>query len=84
MTENLTNKSTQEQAVLNHLKEHGSITSMEAFELYGCTRLSARIFDFRKLGYNILTVDTTVKNRYGQTCTYATYVLVDKELKTNE
>ena len=74
---------TQGQAILAHLKAHGHITSYEAFELYGCTRLSARIFDFRKLGYNIMTSDTTTKNRYGNTVTYATYILVDSEPKTN-
>lgn len=36
--------------ILNHIKTHGSITSKEAFELFGCTRLSARIFDLREKG----------------------------------
>lgn len=46
-------------ALLEHLKTKGSITSMEAIELYGATRLSARIYDFRKLGYAIETHDIT-------------------------
>ena len=65
----------QRRAVLEHLEKFGSITSMEAFEKYGATRLSAIIFEFRKLGYDIETRDVTTKNRYGETCTYAKYVL---------
>ena len=66
-------------ALLEHLKTKGSITSMEAIELYGATRLSARIYDFRKLGYAIETHDITAKNRFGETYTYAKYVFNGKE-----
>ena len=31
--------------VLEHLKEYGTITSLEAIDLYGATRLSAIIFN---------------------------------------
>ena len=62
-------------AILNHLKECGSITSMEAFEKYGATRLSAIIFDFRKMGYDIDTHELVRKNRYGESCVFAKYVL---------
>ena len=61
--------------VLKHLNEKGSITSMEAFQLFGATRLSAIIFDLRKLGYPIETYDVVGKTRYGDTCVYAKYVL---------
>lgn len=44
---------TQEQIVLAHLKEHGSITSMTAFRLYSITRLSGRIYNLRHAGYCI-------------------------------
>lgn len=33
--------------VLEHLKNNEGITSMESFELYGATRLSAIIFLFK-------------------------------------
>lgn len=66
-------------AILEHLKTYGSITSMEAFETYGATRLSARIYEYRKLGYDIETRDITTKNRFGETCTYAKYVYHGKE-----
>lgn len=46
-------KMTQEKAVLQHLKENGSITSWDAITLFGATRLSAIIYLLRKQGYNI-------------------------------
>ena len=52
-------KITQEDEVLNHLKKHGSITSMTAFRLYDITRLSAKIFTLRKRGYEIETLRET-------------------------
>lgn len=41
-------KLTQTNEVLEHLKTHGTITSIEAIMQYGATRLSAIIFDLRK------------------------------------
>ena len=46
---------TQTDLVEKHLKEKGNITSWEAFELYGITRLSAKIYELRKK-YNILSI----------------------------
>ena len=62
-------------AVLNHLLKHGSITSMQAFELFGATRLADIIFRLRGKGYNIKTIDCEGKTRFGTPCTYAKYVL---------
>ena len=31
----------QDMIVLRHMQKHKTITSMQAFDLYGCTRLSA-------------------------------------------
>ena len=61
--------------ILNHFKNHGSITSMEAFQYYGITRLSARIKDLRDLGYDIVTIMMESINRYGESTRYAKYVL---------
>jgi Helix-turn-helix domain len=43
-------------AVLDHLRYQGSITALEALDMYGCFRLAARIYDLRKLGHLIITV----------------------------
>lgn len=68
-------------AILNHLKEHGSITNAEAATLYGCYRLSARIFEFRKAGYYISTIMEDGKTRYGRRCRYGRYVLAKGQRK---
>ena len=46
------------ECILSHLMQHGSITTWEAIQQYGITRLSGRIFDLRKAGYKIETVGT--------------------------
>lgn len=68
-------KQSQFRDVLAHLIEHGSITTIEAFQKYGCTRLPARIFDYRAMGYDIESDSLTTKNRYGNTVTVAVYRL---------
>ena len=65
---------TQKQLIEKHLLEKGKITSWEAFEIYGVTRLSHIIYVLRKK-YDIISVSTTKKNRYGHYCTYSTYTL---------
>lgn len=62
-------------AILEHLRKYPWITSKDAFELYGITRLSARIKDLRELGYDIETVMVDGMTRYGESCRYARYIL---------
>ena len=70
------NTKTQKEQVLKHLKNHkNGITSMTAFERYGITRLSGRIFELRRDGHNIITDSVTEKNRFGHPVTYARYRL---------
>lgn len=69
-----TNKTTQ---IINHLKRYGSITSLEAIEMYGATRLSAIIYNLRKQGYNIETMKMQFTDRYGNYSTYGKYVMVN-------
>lgn len=61
--------------ILEHIQKYGSITSMEAFEKYGITRLAARIKDLRDMGYDIDTIMMEGQNRYGESTRYAKYVL---------
>lgn len=68
---------TQEQRVLNYIREYGSITSMQAFTDLKITRLSARIFNLRARGFNIENVSHTYKNGQGTTTTYTEYVLIE-------
>ena len=66
---------TQTQAVLQHLKDCGSITSWEAIMHYGATRLSGIIYNLKKAGYNIIATSIQVKNRYGHFTNVAKYIL---------
>lgn len=74
MGERITN---QKQEVLRHIKRYGSITSMEAFEKYGITRLSAIIYILRR-EYEIVTIMRTSVNRYGNEVNFAEYRLAVK------
>ena len=72
MNKNKTNKT---EKVLEHLKNNGSITSLEAIELYGATRLSDIIYRLRKQGLNISTIDIPFVDRYGTKTAYGKYIL---------
>lgn len=54
------------EAVLEHLREYGSITTLEAIEKLGCTRLSGRIYELRKEGYPIKSEIAKVPKRSGR------------------
>ena len=52
--------------VLKHIKKK-PITSLEAFKLYGITRLASRIHDLREAGNKIEGNMVEVRTRYGWT-----------------
>lgn len=66
---------TQQEMVLAHLAEFGKITSWDAFMDYGITRLSAIIFNLRKQGYTINSVETSAINRFNKKVSFSTYKL---------
>lgn len=74
-----TPRKTKYDLVKKHLQEKQSITSWEAIELYGATRLSAIIFTLRKRGYEVDTIMITAKDRYNNTSNYAQYWLLQNE-----
>ena len=67
-------------AVLEHLKTKGSITSMEAIELYGATRLSAIIYNLRH-HYNMTITNEgkTCIDRFGNKCYYDAYIYEEEQ-----
>lgn len=69
----------QTQAILSHLKIGKHITSMQAFELYGITRLSAKICELRKRGYNIQTIKHKTTTRFGNSSHYFEYYLAEEK-----
>lgn len=67
-----------EQVILDHLRKYKTITSMEAFEMYGFTRLSATIFTLRKSGVKIGMTWEVGINRYGNPVKWGRYFLIKK------
>ena len=74
MSEKKTNKT---EKVLEHLKKNGCITSLEAIELYGATRVADIIYRLRKQGMKIDTIDIPFTDRYGTKSVYGKYILVE-------
>lgn len=64
--------------ILKHLLKYGSITSMEAIQRYGCTRLSHYIYLLKRNGYIIKSETEKGINRYGEKTKYSRYYLVDE------
>ena len=67
--------------ILKHLKTKKSITSIDAINLYGATRLASIIYNLRKRGYIIETKTCLGKTRYGDVCQYAKYIYKGMEKK---
>lgn len=53
--------------ILKYLKTFKNITSLEAINMFGETRLSARIYDLKKQGYRFKTERVRVMSRDGWT-----------------
>jgi hypothetical protein len=68
-------KTTKYGQVKLHLYAKGSITSWEAIQLYGATRLSAIIFKLRNSGYVIESISHTELDRNKNTTNFVTYKL---------
>lgn len=73
MNEN--SKPTQCQRIMRHLRDYGSITSLEAISEYGIMRLASRVSELNKNGENITCEMVCGKNRYGEKTHYARYIL---------
>lgn len=63
-------KETQCKRIIDYLEIHESITPLEALEIIGCFRLSARIKDLREAGY---IIETVMERKNGKS--FAKYVL---------
>lgn len=55
-----------QQRVFNYMLDFGSITTLQACNDLGETRLSARIYELKDKGVNISYEWITVSNRYGE------------------
>jgi hypothetical protein len=58
--------------ILDWLDHYGSITQKDA-PLFGCARLASRIWDLRRMGYNIVRKIVYYRNRNDELKHYAEY-----------
>lgn len=59
---------TQQESILRYMQSHRKgITSKDAFERFGCTRLAAVIKNLERKGHKIVSTRELVKTRYGST-----------------
>lgn len=65
----------QSKQILDYMRSNGSITPMEALNLFGCMRLGARIYDLKAAGHNIITIMTIGEKASGRPSRFARYVL---------
>jgi hypothetical protein len=71
-------KPTQCERVLEYMRKHGGITDNDAHEHLRINRLSGRIHELRKSGYNIVMDWKKSKNPYNEWTRYGFYRLEDK------
>ena len=64
--------------VFHHLEKYKTITSWEAIQNYGITRLSEYIRQLRRDGYVIASNWTENVNRYGDKVKYVIYELKEE------
>ena len=65
--------------ILKYIREHGSISSLEAMQELGILRRASRISDLKQDGYRFRTEREAGKNRYGEKTTYTRYYLIEAE-----
>ena len=62
--------------ILSHLKSGGTITQLDATYEFGTTRLSSIIFNLRKRGYAIESMETYGTDRFGGISHFVKYRLI--------
>lgn len=68
---------TQQQRIMQYMRDFGSISPMEAFQDLGITKLATRISELTRGGQVILRDMVTARNRYGDVVRFMRYRLPD-------
>lgn len=66
---------TQNEQILEYMRENGSITPLEALKEIGCFRLGARIYDLKHEGHLIHSKNETNNGKH-----YARYYLTEQQI----
>mgnify|MGYP005993141607 CR=1 FL=1 len=61
----------QNDGIINYLKQGKKLTPIKALNKFGCFRLSARIFDLKQMGYNIECTNVSKNGKH-----FAEYKLI--------
>ena len=75
------NTDSQNTQILAHLRAGNTISQIEAYNAFGCTRLSARIYDLRQMledsgeSETISSVSVSFKSRSGKNGRFCRYYL---------
>ena len=72
-------KPTQNERIMQYMRDFGSISSFEAMRDLGVMRLASRISDMRSMGVRIASTWESSKNRYGEAVSYKRYRLEEEE-----
>lgn len=65
----------QEQKIIDYVERFGSITTLDEFRDLAITRLSARIFNIKNMGYKVTSIREISKNRFGEDVNYSRYFI---------
>lgn len=63
---------------LSYLKQHGSITSFEAYNELGIISFPKRILELKKMGYYITSKFEKVRNRFDEEVKAKRYFLIEE------
>lgn len=65
----------QSERVAQYLGEGGKLTTLNAWQELGISRLAARVYDLKCMGYKVKSTQVPVYNRFGEKCMVAEYEL---------
>lgn len=66
---------TQAKRVLDYLESGNTITTLNAFNELGITRLAARIYELKEEGHDVKSKRIKVTNQYAEQCSVSEYYM---------
>lgn len=69
----------QKKMILEHFLHGKTLTQAEAYDRYGCFRLSARIREIELMGYTVQRSRECAQNRFGKQVYYTRYSIPEQE-----
>lgn len=76
---NVDHKPSQNALIVDYIRKYGRITPLDAMRDLGVMRLSSRISDMRRLGYEVIDEWVSVENRWGEKVKVKSYRLEERK-----